>query len=187
MRDDLHKTVPLSRPWGRVLRRLSQDRWSSAELAPLIVATVQKDLVLDDKVSGHALDDTLNDGGIDLFDNGEEKMRLAILRILDCPLSVTARMTCEIALGVVTVHGMSVNFRCQVTQAVGEQRARDQFEHMASRVALTWGLEEARQVQVVLARALELCDFTTEVGHPAQRVKKSVGELLSTELQLGGL
>jgi hypothetical protein len=185
MRDDLHKTVPLARPWGQVLRRLSQDRWLSTELAPLIVATVQKDLAADGKVGGQALDDTLAEVCIDLFDDGEGKMRLALYRILDCPLSVTARMTCEIALGVLATCGMSADFRRRVTQAVGEQHARDQFEHMASRVAFTWGIDEARQVQGVLARALELCDFTIQISRPVRRVEKSVGDFLATELQLG--
>ncbi|WP_217361869.1 hypothetical protein [Paraburkholderia agricolaris] len=187
MRDDLHKTVPLARPWGRVLRRLSHDRWSSEELAPLIVSTVQNDLAADDKHSGQALDDTLREGCSDLFDDGEEKMRFALHRILDCSLSVATRTTCEIALGVLATYGMSPSFRQQVTQAVGEQHARDQFEHMASRIACTWGYEEASQVRGVLARALELCDFTAQVRRPARRTEKSksVGEFLSTELQLG--
>ena len=184
MRDDLHKTVPLSRHWGRVLRHLSKDRWSPAELAPLIVATVQKDLVSADKASGQALDDTLSKGCIDLFDDGEEKMRLALYRIQDSPLSVAARTTCEIALGVLATHGMSGNFRKQVIQAVGEQHARDHFEHMASRVAATWGIDEARQLSCALAQALALCDFTVQAIRPSHRTVKSVGEFLSTELEL---
>lgn len=185
MRDDLHKTVPLSRPWGRVLRRLSKDRWSPEELAPLIVATVQSDLAIGDDSSFRAVDDVLNERCADLFDDGEEKMRLALLEVQDFQLSVAARTTCEIALGVLATHGASGNFRNQVTQAAGAQHARDQFEHMVSRITSTHGVAEARQVRGVLEKAFALCDFTVEVDRPRQRARKSLDELLSTELSLG--
>lgn len=82
-------------------------------------------------------------------------------------------------------HGASGNFRNQVTQAAGAQHARDQFEHMVSRITSTHGVAEARQVRGVLEKAFALCDFTVEVDRPRQRARKSLDELLSTELSLG--
>jgi hypothetical protein len=164
---------------------LSKDRWPPEELAQLIVATVQDDLATGNDVGLQALDDALNGGCADLFDDGEEKMQLALCRIQDGPLSVAARTTCEIALGVLATQGMSDSFRNQVTKAVREQHARDQFEHMVSRITSTHGVAEASQVRSVLDRAFALCDFTSTVGRSPKRVNKSVDELLSTELQLG--
>lgn len=185
MRDDLHKTVPLSRPWGRVLRRLSKDRWSPEELAPLIVATVQGDLAIDDDTGLRALDSVLSENCADLFDDGKEKMQLALHRIQDSPLSVAARTTCEIALGVLATDGMTESFRSHVTKAVGEQHARDQFEHIVSRVTATHDMAEGRQVRRVLEQAFAFCDFSTKIGRLPQRASKSVDELLATELSLG--
>jgi len=185
MRDDLHKTVPLSRSWGRVLRRLSKDHWTPEELAPLIVATVQSDLAINDDTGLQAVDSVLRESYVDLFDDGEEKMQLALHRIQEGPLSVVARTTCEIALGVLAIHGMSDSFRNQVTNAVGELHARDQFEHMVSRISSTHSLAEAKQVRNVLERAFTLCDFSVKVGRLPKRANKSVDELLSTELPLG--
>lgn len=183
MRDDLHKTVPLSRPWGRVLLRLSKERWNAAELAPLIVATVQKSIALSDDDGGRALGEALTQGCIGLFDDAEEKMRLNLLRVQEHPLSTVSRSTCEIALGVLSTDGIKGDFRKQVIQAAGTEHARDQIEHVTSRVAEMHGVFEASQVKAVLLASLQLCDFTESV-RPISRKRKSVGEMLSTELSL---
>jgi hypothetical protein len=184
MRDDLHKTVPLSRPWGRVLHRLSAERWSAAELAPLIAATVQRELAVSEDAGGPALIDAIHECGTTLFDDGQEKMRMTLLRIQDGPLSAVARTTCEVALGVLATNGMSHGFPEQVIQSAGMEYARDQVEHMAARVAATHGIDEARQVSRKLSAALKLCDFTVPASTPSPRRRKSVVEMLATELPL---
>ena len=183
MRDDLHKTVPLSRPWGRILLRLSKERWDAAELAPLIVATVQKSHAIPEDVDGRALAEALTQGCIGLFDDGEEKMRLTLLRVQEQPLSLAARSTCEIALGVLSTDGITGDFRKQVIQAAGTEHAREQIEHVAARVAEMHGCIQATQVRRALLASLRLCDFT-KTAIPASRKKKSVGDMLSTELLL---
>lgn len=183
MRDDLHKTVPLARPWGRLLRCLSMERWTAEELAPLLVVTVQKVVTVVDVVGGRSLAEALTEGSIDLFDDGEKKMRMTLLRIQDQTLSQVARSTCEIALGVLSTHGITGDFRKQVIQAAGTEHARDQIEHVAARVAATHGLSEASQVRGAFLASLRLCDFTKTVG-PISRKQKSVREMLSTELSL---
>jgi hypothetical protein len=184
MRDDLHKTVPLSRRWGRVLHRLSEERWSAAELAPLIVVTVQRELAVSKEAGGRALIDVIHECGTNLFDDGQEKMRIALLRIQDGPLSGVARTTCEVALGVLATNGMSHGFPEQVIQSAGMEYARDQVEHMAARVAATHGVEEARQVSRKLSAALKLCDFTVPASSSSPPGRKSVDEMLATELPL---
>lgn len=183
MRDDLHKTVPLARPWGRVLRCLSKERWTTNELALLIVTTVQKVAKLGDDAGGRNLAEALTDDCGDLFDDGENNMRLTLLRIQDQTLSLSARSTCEMALGVLSTHGLTGDFRKQVIQATGTQHAREEIEHMAARVAEMHGLFEASQVRATLLAALRLCDFTKIAG-PISRKQKSVPEMLSTELSL---
>lgn len=185
MRDDLHKTVPLPRRWGRVLLYLSKQRWTGAELAPLIVETVQKDLMDGEQIGGRRLDEALAEGDVDLFDDREERMRLTLMRIQEEPLSTTERSTCEIALGVLSIHGMTGDFRKRVKQAAGTAHARDQLEHMASRVALTHGSIEASQVRRVVLSSLKLCDFTLPRDQSVFRRRKTLGEFLSMPLPLG--
>jgi hypothetical protein len=184
MRDDLHKTVPLSRPWSRVLRRLAKERLSAAELAPLIVGTVQQDAALGTDAGELALASAIQGGCADLFDSGDERMRMTLLQIQDGQISATARATCEMALVVLATNGMTARFREQVLQAAGVEYARAQIEHIAARVAAVYGFGEASQVRHVLSDALKLCDFTRPVSLSVSRKQKSVGEMLSTELLL---
>ena len=53
MRDDLHKTVPVSAPWRKVLHRLGQYR-TDAEIAHCLVAAVHADNGLEEVVEGRA-------------------------------------------------------------------------------------------------------------------------------------
>jgi hypothetical protein len=184
MRDDLHKTVPLARPWGRVLRCLSAERWTPEELAPLIVATVQRDLSGAGTSSVPVIPTALEAAGGDLFD-GAEKLRLTLQRMQEGQLSVVDRATCEIGLGVLATRGMTEDFADQVTQASGLLHARDEVEHMLNRVAAVHGHDEAVQARRVLSKALALCDFTVCVAGPQTRAKKSIGQLLDTDLPLG--
>lgn len=185
MRDDLHRTVPLARPWGRVLRCLSAERWTPEELAPLIVATVQRDLSGAGISSVPVIPTALEAAGGDLSDNGAEKLRLTLQRMQEGRLSVVDRATCEIGLGVLATRGMTEDFADQVTQASGLLHARDEVEHMLNRVAAVHGHDEAVQARRVLSKALALCDFTVLMGEPQTRAKKSIGQLLDTDLPLG--
>ena len=185
MRDDLHRTVPLARPWGRVLRCLSAERWTSEELAPLIVATVRRDLSSDGASPVPVIRAALKAVGADLFDDGSEKLRLTLQRIQEGPLSVSERATCEVGLGVFATHGMTEGFVDQVARASSLVHARDEVEHVLNRVAAIHGHDEAVQARQVLSRALALCDFTAPVGEPLTRAKKSIGQLLDTDLSLG--
>lgn len=186
MRDDLHRTVPLPRPWGRVLRCLSSERWTAAELAPLIVATVQQDLRAAGSSPLRVIRSALEQAGDDLFDDGAEKLRMTLQRIQDGPLSVLERAACEVALGVLATHGMTEKFAAEVAQAVGLTHARDSVEHILNRVADVQGREQAAQARRVLSGALALCDFTAPMAATRARTKKSVDQLLDTELPLRG-
>lgn len=185
MRDDLHRTVPLARPWGRVLRCLSAERWTPEELAPLIVATVQRDSAGVRASSAPVIPTALEAACGDLFDDGAEKLRLTLQRMQDGPLSVVDRATCEIGLGILATHGMTEDFAGRVKQASGLLHARDEVEHMLNRVAAVHGHDEAVQARRLLNKALALCDFTIAMGEPQARGKKSVGQLLDTDLPLG--
>ncbi|WP_422088298.1 hypothetical protein [Variovorax sp.] len=183
MRDDLHKTVPLARPWSRILRSLSKDRRSPEELAPLIVETVQRDLAFDNDLGGQALESALSEGCADLFDQGE-KMRLTLLQIQDEPLSVAVRGVCEVALGALAKNGVSASYKQEVIQAASKQHANDQIEHIAARVAAAHGVDEARQVHRTLKRALRMCDFTSEARSSIRMRRPSFDQLLSQEVGL---
>jgi hypothetical protein len=185
MRDDLHRTVPLARPWGRVLRCLSAERWTPEELAPLIVATVQRDSAGVRASSAPVIPTALEAACGDLFDDGAEKLRLTLQRMQDGPLSVVDRATCEIGLGILATHGMTEDFAGRVKQASGLLHARDEVEHMLNRVAAVHGHDEAVQARRLLNKAIALCDFTIAMGEPQARGKKSVGQLLDTDLPLG--
>lgn len=184
MRDDLHRTVPLARPWGKVLRCLSAERWSAEELAPLIVGTVRRDLRATDPSSNSVISSMLAVEA-DMFDDGADKLRLTLEQVQKGPLAVAERATCEVALGVLAAHGMTHNFAALVVQASGLAHARDEVEHMLNRVSAVHGSAEAAQARQVLNKALSLCDFTTTVAMPPTRAKKSVHQLLDTDLALG--
>lgn len=184
MRDDLHKTVPLPPAWRRILKYLSNEKWSPAQLAPLIEWTVRNELTSSGDSDLRALQETLNSGKADLFGDGSDQMHLALLRIQDDAISVSARSSCEVALGVLATHGLSNSFSKQVMQATGLQHARDQVEHVVARVALQYGHNEAIQVQRQMGLALSKCDFTAAVAPPTKRARKSTDQLLSTELEV---
>lgn len=186
MRDDLHKTVPLANPWQRVLRRVSKDKWTADELAPLITGTVQLEFAQQDDEVSRALEAVLENDHRDLFHDGEESMRLSLLRLQDGAMSSLTRDVCELALGVLATEGMSEKFKNQVRQVAGSAYARNQIEHISSRIALVHGHKEAQGVRTVLSAALSLCDFSSPVDlrKAAKRKSKSLEELLSSELQL---
>lgn len=184
MRDDLHKTVPLSRSWSRLLRHLSKDRRSAAELAPFIVETVLREIGIDADVGGLTLRETLNESYSDLFADAKESMSLTLRRIQDRALSPSTRNTCEVALGVLSTHGLTVDFLSRVLQAACTNHAQDHIEHVSARVAQTHTLAEATQVRHAFLNALKICDFTTQPILAIARKQKNVHALLETELQL---
>jgi hypothetical protein len=161
------------------------ERWSATELAPLIVATVQKDLLIDRQIGGSRLAAVLSEGSIDLFDAGDEKMRLNLLKIQRETLLPVERSACEIAIGVLSLRGMTPDFQKQVQRAVCEVHARDQVEHIAARVAQTHDFNEARQVRGVLLSSLNQSDFSAPFSESAfRRPQKGMESMLSTDLQL---
>lgn len=184
MRDDLHKTVPLSTSWRKVLRCLSGERWSAEQLAPLIVGTVQEELARQQDEGTRAVKRAINGRCVDLFDDGAEAVRLSLMEIQDGVLAPHVRATCEMALGILATEGMSQNFEKQVMQAVGAEYAKAQLELIASRVMSTHGPKEAMNVQRVLSLALGQCDFSMHVDVKRLRKKKSTDEMLSTELSI---
>lgn len=185
MRDDLHKTVPLARNWSRVLRFLSKERWSAAELAPVIVATAQKDLIINGQIGGGRLAEVLSQGNADLFGAGEEEMRLSLLQLQRDSLLPAERAVCETALGVLALHGMTPDFQQRVQRAACGVYARDQLEHIAARVAQTHGYLEARQVRGELFSSLNQSDVSAPYSESAfRRQKKGLEALLGSELAL---
>ncbi|WP_287366369.1 hypothetical protein [Thauera sp.] len=184
MRDDLHKTVPLSTSWRKVLRCLSRERWSAEQLAPLIVGTVQGELARQEDAGARVVVRAINGGRVDLFDDGAEAVRLRLLQIQDGFLTPHVRATCEMALGVLATDGMSQNFEKQVMRAVGVEYAKAQVELIVSSVMMTHGPKEAGQVQRVLSVALGQCDFSRHVDVKRLSKKKSTDEMLSTELSI---
>lgn len=184
VRDDLHKTVSLPSRWARIVRRMSKDRWTPDELAPLIVRTVQMELMPNDDSNWRRLDDALKQADIDLFDDGREKMRLNLLQILDSQLPVGARNVCETALGVLEQTGMSSTYRGKVLQAAGMVHARDHIEQIASQVHAKHGQVQAQEALAHLSSALKQCDFSTWVQTTPRKIKGSIEDELSTEFNL---
>jgi len=186
MRDDLHKTVPLSRSWSRLLRYLSKDRRGAAELAPFIAETARREIGVDAVVGGITLIGLINkhESHRDLFTDGAESMELALRQFEARARSPSTRNACEIARGVLSTHGLNADFLPRVLEAACTNYVHDHIEHVSARVAQTHTVAEAAQVKRSFLNALKVCDFTTQPIFPAPRKEKNFRALLETELQL---
>jgi hypothetical protein len=182
MRDDLHKTVSLPRRWTAIVRRMSKDRWTPTELAPLIVEAVLAELTPKDSAEWRRLDDAISRSSADLLDDGSDAMRLSLYQIHDSPLSVGVRTVCETALGVLGHDGLSPLYRKQVLQTAGADNARDHIEQAVSQVLAKRGGEQARQVFAKLSEALRQCDFSIRPSMVNRKAEGSIEAGLSTEL-----
>ncbi|MDB5823893.1 MAG: hypothetical protein JWR21_2597 [Herminiimonas sp.] len=184
MRDDLHKTVPLSRIWSRVLRHVSQSRLGPLELGQDIVWAVRREALSPFDEGVAALCRAMRETRSDLFDDGEERLRLALVEILNQSISANARAACEMAVGILLEQGVSPAFEKEVIQTIGRQYALDRIEHMAAKVSQHADYRQARSVKRALLRALAKCDFTEPPQLGGRRLVKTDESLFATDLCL---
>lgn len=183
MRDDLSKTEPVSAPWRKVLRCL--DRHSpDFEIRQCIHAAVHTDEWSKESVGGQTLGESLAEKHADLISDGRERIKSKLLIFEEAAVSAAARGACEIALGILAEDGLTANFRGRVLRAAGEEQARSGIEHIAARVTLAHGMDEARQVRRRLLTVAIGCDFSKAPQKPVARPRKSDAEMLDAALSL---
>jgi hypothetical protein len=184
MRDDLHKTVPLSSPWRKVLRCLGKEKGSDADIARHIAAAAVAESGLEDKINGHCLLDILDRAHPDLFGDGESQMRDSLLQFLDCSPPAAARSICEIALGILSQNGLTPGYKNQVIQEACFEQSKDQIELITAKVRKRDGMIPALEVHQRLTQALSDCAFVELKVGSIRHPPKSTSGILDTELAL---
>ena len=181
MRDDLHKSYPPRHAWGRVLH-LAENGAPAHELSSAIVRAVQKDADWMLSGWGRAVERALEMAGQDMF--AREKAQAEMRALLPQSPNVHARGVCQVALGCLARgDDLGLNFRETAIRTALNLFAGDCIEQVASRVAQTFGHEQARQVREVLSTTLPSCDFTSAPA-PRKRVRAEVEDGLNMALEL---
>lgn len=183
MRDDLYKTVTVSAPWIKVLRCLDR-RSPDSEIRQYIHAAVHADTWSKESVGGQTLGELLAETHADLISDGRERIKSKLLIYGEAAVSAAARGACEIALGILAEDGLTSDFRERVLRAAGNEQARSGIEHIAARVTLAHGTDEARQVRGRLLTVASGCDFSKAPQKPVARPRKSDAEMLDAALSL---
>lgn len=183
MRDDLHRTVPLPRPWRAVLRIAC--RKADFERVP---AAISKAVRLEVEAGIGAkwatgLKNILERVGSDMF--AYDRVSAALDRLERNGVTPLQRQLCEAARGLYARDGASAGHFERVLAEVCSQNLSSSIEHVVSKVREIHGLGEAAQVRKRLTLLSRDCSFGAETKRSRMGAKQpTVADLLNEPIRL---
>ena len=182
MRDDLHKSVPQSRAWTKVLR-LACTHADAHDIQDALVRAIRKDADWLTEGWGQKFQAVLELGRDELF--AQEKVREALILLANSSPNPHARASCEIALGILVREGdVPSDFKTSVVDKALRTFADDCIEHVASLVAKRFDGGQAAQVSRFLRSHLPSCDLTRDPPKRERNVGRSVDSALGIPLEI---
>jgi hypothetical protein len=182
MRDDLHKSVPPRTAWAKVLR-LACNHADSQEVQDALVRAIRKDADWLTDPWGRKFQDVLELGRGELF--ARDKVREELIQLVDSSPNPQARVSCEIALGILAREGdVPSDFKTLVVDKALRVFAVDCVEHIASVVATRFDDGQAAQVSRVLQGHLPSCDLTRDPPKRERKLGRTVDSALGIPLEI---
>lgn len=159
MRDDLHRTVPLARPWRQVLKYACREAdWDQVPeaLSRAIRCEVEGGL---GRKWAKSIQNALNSDR-DMFDF-EHSIRVLSRFEQNHPTPMQRRF-CEVARGLSARDGNDDYLYERTVVEVCRQTARSNIEHVAAQVRINTNPWQATQVRERLCKFLGQCTFDTQ-------------------------
>lgn len=182
MRDDLHKSVPPRSAWAKVLR-LACKHADAHDVQDALVRAIRKDADWLTERWGQKFQEVLELGRGELF--ARDKVREALLLLVNSSPNPHARASCEIALGILAREGdLPSDFKTSVVEKALRTFAVDCIEHVASVVAKRFDGGQAAQVSRLLRGHLPSCDLNRDPPKRERNVGRSVDSALGIPLEI---
>lgn len=181
MRDDLHRTVPLTRPWQSVVKFASREAdWSRVPDAISRAVQCEVDAGLEPKwASGFKAG--LLPSETDFFE--EERLSRFINDFSRQDMTPRERQLIEIAKGLLARDGSANLYAHAITELYRQVLDAD-IEQVTARVREIWGAQQASEVRQGLLRAAAECSFTAAPKAKKHSKHNSVASLLSEAIEL---
>lgn len=182
MRDDLHKTVPLPRPWLTVLRFASREAdWPRLADAMSCAVRLTVENGIDPKW-GASLKASLASASDSLFPDESLDQVFSDFGRMN-PTSI-GRQVCEVAQGLYARDGNAHSLYDRALIEVCRQRIAPNIEHVTAAVYRRHDLHQSRQVFERLNLESKKCRF--EPRQPRQRRSKAerISDLLNESIGL---
>src|SRR5665213_597999 len=183
MRDDLHRTVPLPRPWRTVLKYVSREVDESRAI-PAMSRAIHSEINAGLSHSWtSSFKRALEASGADLF--SQERVLKAFDDLEDKAATRLERQLCELSRGIYARDKTVSDLFAKSLDALRHQITRSNVEHPVSVVRSVHGRDEAAQVRPRLDAVARACTF-----HPPQhrsrreKSKDSVLDLLNEPVRL---
>lgn len=181
MRDDLHRTVPLTRPWRSVVKYASREAdWSRVPEAISRAVQCEVDAGLEPKWAS-GFKEGLLPAETDFFE--EERLARFIDDFSRQDMTPRERQLIEIAKGLLARDGSPNLYAHAITELYRQVMDAD-IEQVTARVRETWGAQQASEVRQGLLRAATKCSFTQESKTKKPTKHNSVATLLGEAIEL---
>lgn len=180
MRDDLHRSLPLTNPWRAVVRAASSPA-KEAQLADAMTRAVWSSVAgWWDAPWGRSFQLLLNAKQLDMF--GQERLESSLRHLENTAPDHFARRACEVAHAVLLSAEPGSDVARQVRSAVLEAGLEDGIEATAARVARERPGQHAGELRRKLYSQIHKCDLSERPGPKKRAPKLSVEDGLSLPL-----
>jgi hypothetical protein len=181
MRDDLHRTVPLTRPWQSVVKFASREAdWKRVPDAISRAVRCEVDAGLEPKWASDFKEGLLP-SETDFFE--EERLSRFIDDFSRQDMTPRERQLIEIAKGLLARDG-SANLYAHAIAELYRQVLHADIEQVTARVREIWGARQASEVRQGLLRAATECSFAEVPKTKTSTKHNSVAILLSEAIEL---
>jgi hypothetical protein len=181
MRDDLHRTVPLTRPWQSVVKYASREAdWSRVPEAISRAVRYEVEAGLETKWINGFREGILS-AETDFF--AEERLARVIEDCGRQDITPRERQLLEIAKGLLARDGSRDLYPHAVAELYRQVMDAD-FEQVNARIREVWGARQASEVRKSLMAAATLCSFDPVSKDKKSKKHNNVSTLLSEAIEL---
>jgi len=180
MRDDLHRSLPLSDPWRDVVRRVARDE-PRKNVADAMVRAVNRQVDAMPNSRWHVeFETTLLQGATDLF--GSETTAARLVELERRARTPTERQMCETAQGLLASGG-TAELAARTVNAIRLQLLEAGIEHAAAKIAAERGHVHGMSLLRDLSGRISECDFNSRPSK-AESKKVRAAKLLDMPLDI---